>query len=248
MSYLQKYNKYKYNKYKYKYINLKNKIGGVLGDDKSLEYFEIDKFLIQQQLHVQVVSSKQVLPKKVELSEPQQVLYEPQQVLSEPQQEQVESSQEQDDGFQLVQKPKKNKPDKKQSKDISFNEIKTIVLDTLLKNNPYSIYLYGSRARSEKTKKTQHRIDSDIDIMIFWKSITPSIDYLISLKEELIKNLGINVDFVNLVYNKTKIIKNIDERNQCYYDNVENDAINIYEKEKNSLCELLDKSIKLQKI
>jgi predicted nucleotidyltransferase len=55
-------------------------------------------------------------------------------------------------------KIKFNKPNNK-----TFEEIKKLILDILLKYNPYSIYIYGSRAR-----KT-NRPDSDIDLMVFWK-------------------------------------------------------------------------------
>ncbi len=123
----------------------------------------------------------------------------------------------------------------------TLEEINKLILDILLKYNPYAIYIYGSRAR-----KT-NRLDSDVDLMIFWKKTVPEYDYLQNIKKELINILQLNVDFVNM-YITNKINKVYDERDKCYYANVINDAICIYETKANNISDLIDISIKLEKI
>jgi predicted nucleotidyltransferase len=123
----------------------------------------------------------------------------------------------------------------------TLEEINKIILDVLLKYKPYSIYIYGSRAR-----KT-NRPDSDIDLMVFWKKTIPEYDYLKNIKQELIDILQLNVDFVNM-YITNKKNKVYDERDKCYYNNVIYDAICIYEIKSNNISDLIDLSIKLEKI
>lgn len=120
----------------------------------------------------------------------------------------------------------------------TLEEINNIILEVLLKYNPYAIYIYGSRAR-----KT-NRYDSDIDLMVFWKKSIPDDYILLNIKQELINKIKINVDFVNM-YIINKINKIYNENDKCYYDNVINDAICIYEIKSNNITDLIDMSIKL---
>ena len=123
----------------------------------------------------------------------------------------------------------------------TLEEINKIILDVLLKYKPFAIYIYGSRAR-----KT-NRPDSDIDLMVFWKKTVPKYEYLKNIKQELINILQLNIDFVNMnIINKNN--KVYDERDKCYYSNVINDAICIYETKSNSISDLIYNSIKLEKI
>ena len=128
----------------------------------------------------------------------------------------------------------------------SFDDIKNIILNTLIKYNPSYIYIYGSRARNTS------KINSDVDIMIFWKYPIPSYEKLQEYKQELITNLNLNVDFVCMqITNKCVTIT--DEKTLCYYENVILDAKCIYPKYVNkyvnkSIQELIDCSIKLYKI
>jgi len=126
----------------------------------------------------------------------------------------------------------------KQDKPLS--EIQETVIQILQDYNPYAIYLYGSR-----TKKT-NKIDSDIDLMVFWKKNIPNINFLYDIKNELINTLNLNVDFVNMII-KNKIITTT-EKNMCFYDNVISEAIKIYGDDKINISDLIDTSIKLHKI
>ena len=115
------------------------------------------------------------------------------------------------------------------------------ILQVLLKYKPYAIYIYGSRAR-----KT-NRLDSDIDLMVFWKKIVPEYDCLKNIKQQLINNIKIDIDFVNM-YITNKKNKVYDERDKCYYSNVINDAICIYQTISNNISDLIDISVKLDKV
>ena len=134
---------------------------------------------------------------------------------------------------------KNNKINKQYNK--TFEEIKKLILDILLKYDPYSIYIYGSRARQT------NRPDSDIDLMVFWKKTIPDIDYLKNIKQQLINNIKINVDLVNM-YIINKINKVYNDSDQCYYTNVINDSICIHETRSNNISDLIDISIKIDKI
>ncbi len=123
-----------------------------------------------------------------------------------------------------------HKHNKNKEKIIKFNinntELNNIIINTILNNkyNPEYIFLYGSRAR-----KT-NRINSDVDLLVFWKYPVPTIDEILNIKELLMSNLNLGVDFVNMkITNKN--IKVYDERTSCYYDNVSLDAICIYKKD-----------------
>jgi predicted nucleotidyltransferase len=123
----------------------------------------------------------------------------------------------------------------------TFDEIKNIILNIILKYKPSYIFIYGSRAR--KTNK----INSDVDIMVFWKYPYPCIEELIDYKNELKSALQLDIDFVNMkLINKLVII--MEEQTKCYYNNIILDAICIYSKNKKILSELIDYSIKMQKI
>lgn len=110
-------------------------------------------------------------------------------------------------------------------KELNDKELNNIIIDTILdKYNPEYIFLYGSRAR-----KT-NRVNSDVDLLVFWKYPVPTIDEILNIKSLLISNLKLGVDFVNMkITNKN--IKIYDERTFCYYDNVSLDAICIYKKD-----------------
>ena len=139
-----------------------------------------------------------------------------------------------------VSKKKKEKRNNK-NKEKTFDEIKNIILNVILKYKPSYIFIYGSRAR--KTNK----INSDVDIMSFWKYPYPCIEELIEYKNELKNALQLDIDFVNMkLTNKYVIIT--EEHTKCYYDNIILDAICIYAENNKTLCELIDCSIKMQKI
>ena len=126
--------------------------------------------------------------------------------------------------------------------DKTFNEIKDIIIITLQKYNPSYIYIYGSRSRNT------HKIYSDVDIMVFWKYPIPTIEKLMNYKQELITNLNLNVDFV-CMQKTNKYIYIDNEKLKCYYENVIIDAKCIYpENNDKTIQELIDTSIKLEKI
>ena len=120
---------------------------------------------------------------------------------------------------------------------LTFDDLKTIIVDVLKEYNPYAIYIYGSRAR--KTNK----LDSDVDIMVIWRIIKYDLEEIFYMLRE---KLGIDVDFVNLLYtkNKSKIINNTDIE---YYKNVIQDGINIFNNsdEKIYLEDVLMNSVKI---
>ena len=146
-----------------------------------------------------------------------------------------------DNEWTIVNNNKKIKSYNKVIEYKTFEEINNNILQVLLKYKPYAIYIYGSRAR-----KT-NRPDSDIDLMVFWKKTVPKYEYLKNIKQELINILQLNIDFVNMnIINKNN--KVYDERDKCYYSNVINDAICIYETKSNSISDLIYNSIKLEKI
>ena len=114
-------------------------------------------------------------------------------------------------------------------------DIIDIIINTIREDklNPEYIFLYGSRAR-----KT-NRINSDVDLIVFWKYPIPTIKQILYLKELLINNLGLNIDFVNMyITNKNIIVHN--EKTICYYDNVTNDAICIYKKNGSNTISIAD--------
>ena len=141
--------------------------------------------------------------------------------------------------IEIKKKERKNK-NKNEHNILNLNNIIELILFVLIKYQPYSIYLYGSRARGT------NKIDSDVDIMVFWKRNNNNILKLSEIKNELEEILKIKVDLVNMIYINKYLIE-YDERNKCYYDNILTDAICIYNNI-NHLQNLLETSIKLNKI
>lgn len=124
----------------------------------------------------------------------------------------------------------------------SFDDISNIIKKIIIIYKPEYIFIYGSRGRNT------HTDTSDVDIMVFWKYNVPEYYILCLIKNQLINELKLNVDFV-VMQLTNKIIKVFDERTLCYYDNLSNDAKCIYFSKKNSnINDLLCYSIKLQKI
>jgi len=124
----------------------------------------------------------------------------------------------------------------------SFEEIRNGIIITLKKYNPYAIYIYGSRARGT------NNINSDVDILVVWKSEPKHLEII---KNEIINNIKIKIDFVNLVYKQFgKEIKITDVRDIFYYDNLIIEAINIYKKSEDNiyLKDIIPFSIKLPKV
>lgn len=124
----------------------------------------------------------------------------------------------------------------------SFEEIKNRIIRTLKKYNPYAIYIYGSRARGT------NNINSDVDILVVWTSEPKHLEII---KNEIINNIKIKIDFVNLVYKQFgKEIKITDVRDISYYDNLIIEAINIYKKSEDNiyLKDIIPFSIKLPKV
>jgi predicted nucleotidyltransferase len=151
-----------------------------------------------------------------------------------------------DDEWIIIQKKQKKEKIIEIDKFKSLDEIKNIIIDILCNNKlfkiPSYIYIYGSRARNTS------KINSDIDLMIFWKYPVPSYDDLFLYKETLKSALKLNIDFV-CMYITNKIVNVYDEKTKCYYDNVIIDAKCIYpENNIKTISELIDCSIKLQKI
>jgi predicted nucleotidyltransferase len=124
----------------------------------------------------------------------------------------------------------------------TFDEIKNNIVSTLKKYNPYAIYIYGSRA-----KKTNN-INSDVDILVIWLNEPFNLEFI---KNEIITNLKLKIDFVNLIYKKNlKKSKITDVRDECYYENIITEAINIYKNTSENiyLSDIIPFSIKLPKI
>jgi predicted nucleotidyltransferase len=84
------------------------------------------------------------------------------------------------------------------------------------KNNIIAGYIYGSRARGT------NRIDSDADILMFWKNEMMK-EELQSIRDEIESTLGFSVDFVSCIYRR-KFIECVDERDIAYFENVSLDA------------------------
>ncbi len=142
----------------------------------------------------------------------------------------------------LVQSKQKLKKEKLETYNPSFDEIKNGIIMTLQKYNPYAIYIYGSRARGT------NNINSDVDILVVWTFEPKNIEIM---KNEIINKIKIKIDFVNLIYKEFgKEIKVQDFRDIYYYENLINEAINIYKNTQDNiyLKDIIQYSIKLPKI
>jgi predicted nucleotidyltransferase len=126
-------------------------------------------------------------------------------------------------------------------KDISFDEIKDTILNNILLYKPYAIYIYGSRANGK------NKIDSDVDIMVFWKNKSPEIDTLKYIKSNLVNILKIRVDFVNMIYTN-KYIKKYNQEDILYFNNVILNCKSIYNSDNININNLIDNSYKLYKL
>ena len=84
--------------------------------------------------------------------------------------------------------------------------------------------------------------------MVFWKYPIFEFDKFCLIKNELINELKINVDFV-CMHLTNKLVKIYDERTICYYDNVSLDARCIYSAKNNRDIRMYEyrKSIKYTK-
>lgn len=130
------------------------------------------------------------------------------------------------------------------NKEISFDELQNNILNIILLYKPYSIYIYGSRASGK------NKIDSDLDIMVFWKRKSPDIETLDNIKSCLVDILKIRVDFVNMIYTN-KYIKIYNQEDICYFDNVISNCKCIYNSNKNNynnISNLIEKSYKIHRL
>lgn len=125
---------------------------------------------------------------------------------------------------------KKHKKKKTNNKTKSVKLIQSDVVEQLKylqKYNPLDVFLVGSTARN------QHRIDSDVDVMIIWRKsqwndiITSDIDNYIRKELELLFNR--KVDLASMIYQgKLTIdtdIESITHNNLLYVNNILPDAI-----------------------
>lgn len=128
----------------------------------------------------------------------------------------------------------------------TMDRIEDDILTSVSKYDPFAVFVFGSRARGTNRK------NSDVDIMIFWKSLYfPDTESLQNLKDCLINKLELNVDVVPMELTK-KCVDVTDERTQCFYDNILTDIVCIFpiERKVNSpsyFIELISKSIKHKK-
>ena len=126
--------------------------------------------------------------------------------------------------------------------ELKFDDLTNIIKNILIKYKPEYIFIYGSRSRNT------HKLNSDVDIMVFWKYPIFDYDKFIYIKNELMSKLKLNVDFVCMVLTN-KLVKINDDKTLCYYDNICLDAKCIfYSKINKNIRDLIDFSIKLQKI
>jgi predicted nucleotidyltransferase len=124
----------------------------------------------------------------------------------------------------------------------TFDELKSGIIKALEKYNPYSVFLYGSRARGN------HKIESDADILVIWKRYPSNLELI---KKEIMDEIRINIDFVNLLYKEKRKEVVVNKLNDIeYYNNVLLDAINIYTTSSNKiyLQDIILHSEKLPKV
>ena len=139
-------------------------------------------------------------------------------------------------------KPSKTKSSQKLLvvNDISLEDLIVKISSALsyLKSDIVGCFIYGSRAR--KTNKSS----SDVDLIIFFKQLTNS-EELKDIKNDLVKKIGIPIDFVACIYTK-KWIEHTDDRDICYFEQIKPDAIQIMGT--HDLSYLIETSKKLGKI
>ena len=124
----------------------------------------------------------------------------------------------------------------------TFEELKAGVIKVLQKYNPYTVFLYGSRARGN------NKIDSDADILVVWKHYPSNLEFI---KKEIMDEIKIKIDFVNLLYKEKRKEVVVNRLNDiAYYDNVLLDAINIYTSTPNKIYleDIIPFSEKLPKV
>lgn len=104
---------------------------------------------------------------------------------------------------------------------VSYEELVQVLTSELSYYNNIIIacYLYGSRARRT------NRIDSDADLLIFWK-VKMEDDELQEIRESIESKLGFSIDFVSCVY-KRKVNEQTNECDIAFFENIALDAIQI---------------------
>lgn len=113
--------------------------------------------------------------------------------------------------------------EKRVPKNITNEEIVNIFTPILQQFGASGAFLFGSRV------KKSNRIDSDIDLIVFWKSKcsnSPSINILLS---KLWKSFGLHVDLINMQF-KEKSNKNFHKTDQleCFFSEVSSNSIKLF--------------------
>jgi predicted nucleotidyltransferase len=123
---------------------------------------------------------------------------------------------------------------------ISFDELCTVLNEVLRYYSKHIVagFVYGSRARGT------NRIDSDADVIIFWKHRV-NIEDLRIIRAEMKKILQIDVDLVSCVIAK-KFRDYNDQRDQAYFDGLIHEAKIFIGNE--LFFDLVQKSYKLPKL
>ena len=133
---------------------------------------------------------------------------------------------------------KKTKAQQAQPVDIPLDALISKIRASLSPNKEiFACFVYGSRAR--RTNKPT----SDVDLLVFFKH-PQNFEDLSEIKAELVQDIGIAVDFVACV-RMGKWVEH-DERDQCYFDQVALDAIQVIGDD--SLSYLVSTSRKLKKV
>ena len=124
--------------------------------------------------------------------------------------------------------------------DIKFEDLVFKIQTSLnyLKRDIVACFIYGSRAR--RTNKAT----SDVDLLVFFKHEF-NFDDLKEIKNQLIQDISIPVDFVACVHTK-KWVEHTDQRDICYFEQLKPDAVQVIGTEK--LSYLIDTSRKLGKV
>jgi predicted nucleotidyltransferase len=101
---------------------------------------------------------------------------------------------------------------------VSYEELVQVLISELSYYNNIIVacYLYGSRARGT------NRIDSDADLLIFWK-VKMEDDELQEIRESIESKLGFSVDFVSCIY-KRKVSEQTNECDIAFFENIALDA------------------------